>query len=144
MKSTRGVIRLILVFWTIATLGGCGGISDSSPTGPLSALTVILSANKSSYAIGDTIIFTIKANSDCYLTLYNTKSTGVASQIFPNEFASDNLLTGGTTYEIPDENDMFDFIVTGPTGLEYVKAVVVDATNSNIQAEDTVSFQVVE
>ena len=44
--------------------------------------------------------------------------------IFPNKFHRDNFIEAGVTYQVPSPDYGFEFKVTGPAGLERIKAIV--------------------
>lgn len=94
-----------------------------TPTPAPRAFSIDVKVDKSVYLIGENIFITVRPNWSCYLTLYDISTLGEVTQIFPNRFASDNLLQGAQLYRIPSEADAFDFEVTGPPGIERVRAV---------------------
>ncbi len=143
MKKDKRLSLLINIIVVITfAFAGCSVDDDSSPSSPLSYLTIDVDVDKNVYYIGETVTVFVQATQDCYLTLYDISTQGEVSQIFPNQFASDNLLRGGETYRIPAEADEFDFEITGPPGTEEVQATCV-TPDSEQQAEDTVTFEVV-
>ncbi|CAI2716977.1 DUF4384 domain-containing protein [Nitrospina watsonii] len=79
--------------------------------------------NQKEYEIGDQIVFSVKAERDSYLTLFDIGSGGDATVIFPNAFHKDNFIRAGRTYEIPAPEYGFKFNIEGPAGLERVKAI---------------------
>jgi len=96
--------------------GGDGSVSQQP-------FSVEVGVEKTQYTIGEKIIISVRAAQDCYLTLYDISTIGEVTQIFPNEFAIDNLIQGGHIYPIPDKDDKFDFEITGPGGMERVRGV---------------------
>ena len=85
-----------------------------------------LSMNKTTYRLGDTILFSVRSDRDCYLNLILVNSKGEMTQIFPNQFHSDNFIRGGRTYTIPDASYGFDFTVSPPAGTEKIYALASD------------------
>ncbi len=79
--------------------------------------------NKHEYQIGDNIVFSVKADRDSYLTLFDIATGGDVTVIFPNAFHRDNFIKAGVTYQIPAPNYGFQFDIQGPSGLERVKAI---------------------
>ncbi len=96
--------------------GGGGGVSQQP-------FSIKVSVAKTQYAVGEKIIISVSATQDCYLTLYDISTIGEVTQIFPNQYATDNFIQGGHTYPIPDQEDNFDFEITGPGGMERVRGV---------------------
>lgn len=78
---------------------------------------------KTMYKVGENIVISVQTTQNCYLTLYDISTVGEVTQIFPNQFATDNYIEGGYTYPIPDQKDNFDFEIIGPPGLERVRGV---------------------
>ena len=117
MKKLGLVVSLLLI---VTFLSGC---YTAPPPSPQTPFTLGVSVDKNVYRIGEKIVITVQASQGCYLTLYDISTVGEVTQIFPNQFASDNLIKGGVTYHIPTEADSFDFEITGPPGIERVRAV---------------------
>ena len=142
MRNKRWNFFIIGFFTVIALFSkGCGE-DNTSPTEPFNTLALYVDVDKSVYSIGEFVTVYVKATTDCYLVLYDIDTQGEVSQVFPNQYASDNLLEGGVVYQIPTETDEFDYQVVGPPGTEQVHGVCVTPDSSQ-QAEDTATFQVV-
>ncbi len=103
-------------------------------------LMIEVQVDKPVYRIGEFIVLTVRSNQDCYLALYDISTEGEVSQIFPNKYANDNLIRGGRLYRIPTETDNFDYEITGPPGIERVRAVCTQK-NVNIIDPSVVSKQ---
>ena len=139
--------KVILGAGAVAALGGglalaLGG-DDSSSSKSSTNLTLDLSIDRGLYHIGEKFILIVQASMDCYITVYDIDTQGITRQIFPNEWKSDNLIRGGQTYRIPSESDSFDWVVTGPIGVEQIRAEAI-SLDSTQRAEDMASFQVIE
>jgi TolB-like protein len=80
--------------------------------------------DKKEYEVKDKIVFKIKSEKKGYLTMLDVSPNGNITVIFPNKFHSDNFIEGGVTYQVPAPDYGFEFKVTGPTGLERIKAIV--------------------
>ncbi len=80
-------------------------------------------ADRENYEIGDHVVFYVKAERDCYLTLINAGSSGNITIIFPNPFHKSNFIKAGKTYVIPGPDYGFNFDLLGPPGQERVKAI---------------------
>lgn len=78
----------------------------TSPTGTLpptssGKLEIALAADKASYKSGDSAMFSVVANRDCYLTLVSVDRHGRATVLFPNELAPENRIAGGYLVQVP-------------------------------------------
>jgi TolB-like protein len=80
--------------------------------------------DKKKYEVNEKIFFKIKSEKNGYLLLFDVSPNGNITVIFPNKFKKDNFIEGGVTYQIPTPDYGFEFKVTGPTGLERIKAIV--------------------
>jgi hypothetical protein len=112
---------LLSLFVLVSFLPGCYTYPPSS-TQP-NPFTIEVKVDKKTYHIGEKIVIIVRASRDCYLTLYDISTQGEVTQIFPNRYASDNLINGGQVYRIPNERDVFDFEIIGPPGIERVRAI---------------------
>lgn len=75
------------------------------------------------YRIGDKINLYFRAEKDCYLTLINYGTSGKLTVLLPNSLFQDNFIEGGRIYAIPGEDYRFDYILSGPSGTERIKAI---------------------
>jgi len=83
-----------------------------------------VSLNKSTFNIGDEIIYTIEAKKDCYVVLMDFSTSDELVQLFPNRFHPDSLVKANTIYHIPGRGG---FEVTGPAGSETVIGYACDS-----------------
>jgi len=72
--------------------------------------------------LGDKINFFFQTPRDCYLTLLDMATNGAITILFPNKFHPNNLVKAGKQYAIPGDYN-FEMSVSGPTGIERVKAI---------------------
>jgi hypothetical protein len=56
---------------------------------------------------GDLVTVKVEADNDCYLTVISVDAAGVATVLFPNDFATDNLISAGKPISIPPANAPF-------------------------------------
>lgn len=70
----------------------------SAASGPL---RIGLWADKRTYRAGDTAVFYVGTNRDCFLTLINVDRAGRATVLFPNELQPDNRIAAGATVQVP-------------------------------------------
>ena len=115
MKKLWMVLGLMLL---VLFLHGCYSAPPSPPP-----FTMEVKVDKDVYRISETIVITVRASQNCFLTLYDISTEGEVTQIFPNRYAQDNWIQGGTVYRIPDKQDIFDFEIFGPPGIERVRAI---------------------
>jgi hypothetical protein len=125
------------VFWlsSIVLLSMLSGCYTAPPQPPApEPLALEVQVDKPIYQAGEFIVLSVRANQDCYLALYDISTEGEVTQIFPNKYADDNLISGGHVYRIPNKSDKFDYEVTGPAGIERVRAV---CTQRNVNMVET-------
>jgi hypothetical protein len=81
--------------------------------------------SEKNYHIGDKVNLYFKSEKDCYLTLLNYGTSGKLTVLFPNSLFKDNFIKANTIYAIPGRDYPFDYIISGPKGLERIKAIAV-------------------
>ncbi len=87
------------------------------------ARDISVTSRNQSYKIGDKINLYFSSEKDCYLTLLNLGSSGKMTMLFPNAIFQDNFIKGGETYAIPGQDYPFNYILSGPSGTERIKAI---------------------
>lgn len=75
------------------------------------------------YHIGEKVNLYFKSEKDCYLTLLNYGTSGKLTVLFPNALFKDNSIKANTIYAIPGRDYPFDYIISGPPGVERIKAI---------------------
>lgn len=80
-------------------------------------------ADKSVYQVGDPVVFSFKADKDCYLVLLDIGTSGRTVILFPNRWHPDNRIEKDKTYRIPPVGSEYGYRVEGPAGVERVKAI---------------------
>jgi hypothetical protein len=135
MKKQWIVVSMLVC--VLVLLQGCYAPSPPPGGTTQTEFAVQIGVDKQMYKVGELVVFTVQVSQDCYLTLYNTSSEGEVTQIFPNKFAQDNFIRKGYQYRIPDYSDSFDFEVTGPAGIEKVRAIAT-AENVNLVEEEKI------
>jgi len=85
---------------------------------------VKLWTDKSTYTVGEKIVFFFEAERDCYVTLIDIGTSGKLTVLFPNHWETNNFVAKGRRVAIPEPEYGFDIDVSGPTGTERVKALV--------------------
>ncbi len=84
---------------------------------------IAVTPKTSAYRIGDKINLYFRAEKDCYLTLINYGTSGNMTVLLPNTLSQDNFVKGGRIYAIPGQDYPFDYILSGPAGIERIKAI---------------------
>ena len=79
--------------------------------------------DKTEYSVGDSIRFYFQSEQDCYLNLINVSADGETRLIFPNAFQPDNFIRGGTVHSIPRDEDVFEFQLQPPPGIDRIYAI---------------------
>ena len=69
------------------------------------------------YQPGDNLFIYFSASQDCFVALYDIEQGGGVTRLFPPEDA-DGWVRGGQTYQIPAESADYDYVVSGPEGVE--------------------------
>src|SRR5271157_14087 len=75
------------------------------------------------YYVGDQVAFEVSSTKDAYLTIIDVGTTGKAHVIFPNRWNKSNKIRKGKLYRIPGPDAEWSFKLTGPAGVNYVKAI---------------------
>jgi len=79
------------------------------------------------FKIGDKINIKFKSSMDCYLTLLNIGTSGKLTILYPNTLHQDNFIEGGKLFEIPGNEYGFEYQLSGPAGIEKLKAIVTES-----------------
>ena len=75
------------------------------------------------YKIDDRIVVYFRSDMDCYLTLFNIGTSGKLTILFPNYLFQNNFITANKIYAIPGEEYPFEYELSGPSGVEKIKAI---------------------
>ena len=75
------------------------------------------------YHIGEKVNLYFKSEKDCYLTLLNYGTSGKLTVLFPNSLFKDNSIKANKIYAIPGRDYPFDYLISGPKGVERIKAI---------------------
>ena len=73
------------------------------------------------FYLGESLVFEVAADRDCYILLYNVDSSGNANLVFPNQYEDDNFLPAGHRVTLPTEamrREQFEFRFFPPAGEE--------------------------
>ena len=86
--------------------------------------------DKGRYGTGEEVTVHLRSNKDCYVTLLDLQTSGQLYVLFPNEFQSKDFIRADQIVSIPAPDAPFSINVTGPIGVEGLKAI---ATSRPIQ-----------
>lgn len=90
-----------------------------------------------SYEVGESITVNVSVGESAYVYVFSIDANDLVTQIFPNRWASDNYVRGGSTRALPGSSDRFSLTVSAPRGDARVVAV---ASRSELSSEQLTSF----
>ena len=101
---------------------------------------------KSSFEIGEPVVFFIESDVAGYLVIETRKSQiEIPTKIFPNYMMRDNYIDENKVYGIGGAGYEFKFIVKPPVGREFVKATLYKNEElTNIVSERTITYNIVQ
>ena len=101
---------------------------------------------KSSFEIGEPVVFFIESDVAGYLVIETRKSQiEIPTKIFPNYMMRDNYIDENKVYGIGGAGYEFKFIVKPPVGREFVKATLYKNEElTNIVSERTITYNIVK
>jgi len=87
------------------------------------------------FKVGDKINVKFKSSKDCYLTLLNIGTSGKLTFLYPNTLHKDNFIEGGRLFEIPGDEYGFEYQLSGPAGIEKLKAIVTESKINLVESQ---------
>ena len=87
------------------------------------------------YRIGDRIVVYFRADRDCYLTLFNIGTSGKLTVLFPNYLFQNNFIKANRIYALPGEEYPFEYELSGPAGVEKIKAIAATSKQNLVDFE---------
>lgn len=87
------------------------------------------------FKVGDKINVKFKSSKDCYLTLLNIGTSGKLTFLYPNTLYKDNFIEGGKLFEIPGDEYGFEYQLSGPAGIEKLKAIVTESKINLVESQ---------
>jgi len=118
IKQARSTFRIEL--WTERK----GGIKDKD-----------IKIREKKYRIGDRIVLYFRSERDCYLTLFNIGTSGNLIVLFPNYLVQNNFIRANKIYSIPREGYPFEYELSGPRGIEKIKAIATTTRHDLLDLE---------
>lgn len=85
--------------------------SDPNPPGMTREVDLSIHADRTRYAAGDPVHFTIRSNVECHLTVISIDASGYGTVIFPNDFATRDLLSADSDLVLPAPGARYRFRV---------------------------------
>jgi len=86
-------------------------------------IKVELWSDKPTYKTGETMTLHFKTNIDCYVTLVDVGTSGKVHILYPNRFSGGSKVLADKVYSIPGKHDGYAITVSGPQGIEVVRAI---------------------
>ncbi len=71
------------------------------------------------YRPGDALRIFFRVDEDCYVAVYNIEVGGRESRLFPSD-GDLGRVQANRNYELPPENANFDYVISGPEGVETI------------------------
>jgi hypothetical protein len=135
MKTSTLAILLLLMTAGSLQAGQHNGINR------IDDLSIDVWVNKneaSTYYYGEDLAIYFRANSDCYVVVYDIDPSGNVSLLFPSDYSGSCRVNGDEVYRIPDAYDDYRLEISGPSGSEYIYAV---ATYNPIDPPDFIRYE---
>lgn len=92
-------------------------------TNPEHSFTVFLNADRPDYQLNDYLTLRVLVTEDAHIIVLNWDSTGKLTVLFPNFYQPDNLVKADTIHAFPNPQSDFDFLLSGPPGIERFKVI---------------------
>lgn len=80
-------------------------------------------ANASTYRIGELLTLYFEVSQPMYVTIIDVTPAGEVNTLFPNTYQRDNFCKPGVQYQVPPDNAQFALKITGPKGIDRIKAI---------------------
>ncbi|HBT25568.1 MAG TPA: hypothetical protein DEA58_02590 [Pseudothermotoga sp.] len=74
------------------------------------------------YQVNESLNIYFKANKSCYVLIYDIRTDGKITLLFPNKYDSNNYIAPNVTYKLPISN-LYSFKITPPEGKEYIQII---------------------
>jgi hypothetical protein len=86
------------------------------------AVSIWVNQDDEVYTPGENLYVYFSANQGCYLAVYNVEQGGGVTRLFPPD-GDDGWIRGGQTYQLPSQSSDYDYVVSGPEGVETIVAL---------------------
>ncbi len=100
-----------------------------NPTSPYIIKLKLDKGKNPTYKVKEKVKLTFRVESKeaslsgCFLKIFSVDKSGSISQIYPNKFSAQKAISLNRDYTFPEEDDDFEWEVTGPPGFEYIQAI---------------------
>ncbi|WP_052465398.1 PEGA domain-containing protein [Thermotoga profunda] len=74
------------------------------------------------YQVNESLNIYFKANKSCYVLIYDIRTDGKITLLFPNKYDSNNYIAPNVNYKLPISN-LYSFKVSPPEGKEYIQII---------------------
>ena len=109
-------------------LSGCGITIHDNPN---ASLQVNVWVDQSpSLKVGDPLVVTVRADRDCYLSVYYLSGSGIIRQLFPDQRMVTNWVKGDIEHSIPPSDGPYRFALKSPPAQESIIAVATPGINT--------------
>lgn len=86
-------------------------------------VTAWVDHDNNSYAVGEAIQLSVRANEDAYLTIVSVGPSGNAVLLYPNALQSGAMLPAGETVVVPGADAAAQIVATAPAGNELIRVI---------------------
>ena len=86
-------------------------------------VSVAVDRQDATYAVGEAVKLVLTATEDAYVTVLDVGPTGQVTQLFPNQYQTDNHVYANRPVEIAGPGSGARVTVSGPVGTELIKIV---------------------
>ena len=101
----------------------------STTTGSGLAVSTAVDRADARYRHGDTLTLTVDVTEDAYVWVFDTGTSGMVHQIFPNRHDADNFVRAGKPIAIPGEGAEYQLLVSHPKGAELLTVIASKDSN---------------
>lgn len=85
--------------------------------------TVFLNTDRPNYQLNDYLTLRVLVTDDAHIIILNWDSTGKLTLLFPNAYQQNNFIKAGVIHAFPNPQSDFDFLLSGPSGVERFKVI---------------------
>ena len=105
-------------------------------TNPEHNFTVFLNTDSPDYQLNDYLTLRVLVTDDAHIIILNWDSTGKLTVLFPNAYQQDNFVKAGMIHVFPAPQSDFDFLLSGPQGMERFKVIAIRRAADNTAITD--------
>lgn len=94
-----------------------------STRAPLQVYVTTGHGNAAVYLDGEPLTIRFSATRDCYVRVFHIGANGNTTILYPNSFAGEEPIRGGTVYRIPGSRKPFELRLDRPFGAEFIEVI---------------------